>query len=362
MPRSSKGPRLYLKPARRDGEAPLWIIRDGRRSISTGCGFGDRPNAERRLAEYIGRKYQPARRERVLSEIKLRDVISIYLKDVAPRQANIKKVGERGERLLKFFGSKTLDQVNGGLCREYVEWRGNDGGSRRDLQDLAAAINYHHKEGHHREVIRVVLPQAGPSRVRWLTRKEVARLLWVCLTTHELQRGQKTKKRPFHHLTRFITLGVYTGSRPGAILGLSWHQLIGSGYVDLDRGLIYRKAVGSRDTNKRQPPVPMAPQLLRLMRRWHRQDSQKGPVVRFSGKQVLSVKTALKRAVELAGLDTSVTAYSLRHTTASWLIQKGVSTRKVAEILGTSEAMIERHYGHLAPDHLRDEVAAIGRK
>lgn len=362
MSRTSKGPRLYLKPARREGEEPLWIIRDGRRSVSTGCGFSNRADAERRLAEYIGRKYQPARGERSLSEIKLRDVISIYLKDKAPEQANIKKVGERAERLLQFFGGKTLNQINGGLCREYVAWRGNDGGSRRDLQDLAAAINYHHKEGHHRELVRVVLPPAGPSRARWLTRSEIARLLWVCLSTKEIQLGSKTKKRPFHHLTRFIIIGVYTGSRPGAILGLSWHQQIGSGYVDLERGLIYRKAVGARETNKRQPPVPMAPQLLRLMRRWSRQDGKKGPVVRFSNRQVKSVKTALKRAVELAGLDTSVTAYTLRHTTASWLIQKGVSTRKVAEILGTSEAMIERHYGHLAPDHLRDEVAAIGRK
>lgn len=362
MSRTSKGPRLYLKPARREGEEPLWIIRDGRRSISTGCSISNRADAERRLAEYIGRKYQPARRERALSEIKLRDVISIYLKDVAPRQANIKKVGERAERLLQFFGGKTLDQVNGGSCRQYVEWRGNDGGSRRDLQDLAAAINHHHKEGHHRELIRIVLPPAGPSRVRWLTRSEIARLLWVCLTTRELQSGHKTKKRPFIHLTRFIMIGVYTGSRPGAILGLSWHQQIGSGYVDLDRGLIYRKAVGSRETNKRQPPVPISPNLNRLLRLWARSDNRHGPLVRFSGRQVKSVKTALKRAVELAGLDTSVTAYTLRHTTGSWLTQKGVSTRKVAEILGTSEAMIERHYGHLAPDHLRDEVAAIGRK
>ena len=71
---------------------------------------------------------------------------------------------------------------------------------------------------------------------------------------------------------------------------------------------------------------------------------------------------ALRRAVRLAGLDESVTGYTLRHTTASWLLQGGVSTAKTAAILGTSEAMIERHYGHLAPDHLRDEVAMIGRR
>jgi integrase len=56
-----------------------------------------------------------------------------------------------------------------------------------------------------------------------------------------------------------------------------------------------------------------------------------------------------------------VTAYTLRHTTASWLVQKGRPTHKVAAVLGTSEKMIEKHYGHLSPDHLREDVAALGK-
>ena len=105
----------------------------------------------------------------------------------------------------------------------------------------------------------------------------------------------------------------------------------------------------------------MAPELSRLMARWARADGYSGPVVRFGGAPVQSVKTAMARATRLAGLDTSVTAYTLRHTTACWLVQAGVSSRKVAELLGTSEALIERTYGHLEPDHLRAEVGMIGR-
>lgn len=297
-------------------------------------------------------------------------MIRVYLDDVVPGQARPEKGGERALRLLEFFGGKTLDQINGALCREYAAWRegkgnsnkGTGGGARRDLQDLQAAINHHHREGLHREDVRVVLPPAGAPRARWLTRSEVARLLWVCLTTREHQDGAATDKRPLRHLARFILIGVYTGSRPGAILGLNWDRGIGRGWVDLERGLIYRRAEGARETAKRQPPVPLAPELWRLMRRWARKDGQRGPVVRFRGQAVLSVKTGLNRAVRLAGLDDSVTAYVLRHTTASWLIQRGVSASKVAEVLGTSAAMVDRHYGHLAPDHLRDAVARIGRK
>lgn len=373
MPRESKGARLYLRAAKKiDGRTvpSRWVIRDGSREISTGLGQSDRGEAERRLAAYLAEKYEPPRRERPLSEILIADVIAIYAADVAPGQARPKKAKERAKRLLDYFGEMTLDQITGATCRDYAADRegkgksrkGTGGGARRDLQDLAAAINHHHREGLHRESVRVALPPRGEARQRWLTREEVAALVWTCLTVREVQEGAKTDKRPLRHLARFILIGVYTGSRPGAILGASWDRQIGRGWADLDNGLLYRHADGARATAKRQPPVPLAPQLWRLMRRWKREDKETGPVVRFAGGSIQSVKTGLKRACKLAGLDAAVTAYTLRHTTGSWLAQRGVSTRKIAEVLGTGEAMVERHYGHLAPDHLRDEVAMIGRR
>lgn len=371
MPRQSKGARLYLQPEQREKSGyvrpAVWLIRDGRKRIVTGCGAGAREEAERKLADYLAAKYEPARRERPLSSVRITDVISVYLDDVAPRQANPAKAAERAGRLLEFWGTKMLSAVSGASVRDYISWRGTNGGARRDLQDFQAAINYAHKEGLFRESVRIPLPPAGAPRTRWLTRSEVARLVLTCLTTRETQEGKATKKRPLLHVARFILIGVYTGSRPGDILGLSWEATTHRGRVDLDQGMIYRKPTAKRETTKRQPPVPVSPPLLRLLRRWSRFDGDKGPVVYHGDPAkphvpILSVKTAMGRAVKLAGLDTGVTAYTLRHTTGSWLVQAGVSTRKVAEVLGTSEQMIERHYGHLAPHHLRDEVAVLGRK
>ncbi len=45
------------------------------------------------------------------------------------------------------------------------------------------------------------------------------------------------------------------------------------GYVDLDHGVIYRKAVGERVAhNKRKPPAKIPPRLLRFLRYWKDQD------------------------------------------------------------------------------------------
>jgi integrase len=228
MPRRSRGPYLWLRPPRqrpdKGAERSTWIIKDGGLQHATGCGASERPKADLALATYIAAKYEPAPRERDITEILIADILNIYLTDVAPRQARPEKAAERCERLLEFFGARCLSDIIGATCRAYAEWRGSNGGARRDLQDLAAAIGRHHKEGLHRSVVRVALPPRGKARQRWLTRSEVARLLWTCWRNREVQEGKPTDKRPLRHLVRVLLIGVYTGSRPGAILNASWRQ------------------------------------------------------------------------------------------------------------------------------------------
>ncbi len=375
MPRRSKGPYLWLRPARRDARGRVtehahWIIKDSGRQISTGCSVDARAQAEKQLAEYIAAKHAPERRERALHEIRISDVIAIYLADVAPGQARPEKVGERAERLLEFFGTRRLDEITGALCRAYVDFRrgkghsnkGETGGAKRDLEDLRAAINHHAKEGLHRGVVRVVLPERGKARQRWLTRSEAAKLVWTCWTTRETQDGEPTAKRPLRHLCRFLLLGLYTGSRPGAVLTAAWDKGPGRSWIDLERGLFHRHAEGKVATSKRQPSVKLSPRLQAHLRRWKRIDGGCGFVVTFNGQPTASTKTALSRAVRLSGIDGGVSAYTLRHSAASWLVAKGLPTRKVADFLGTSEAMIINHYGHLAPDYQDEAALAIGRK
>jgi hypothetical protein len=63
-------------------------------------------------------------------------------------------------------------------------------------------------------------------------------------------------------------IGLYTGTRAGAIATASPYREPGRSYVDLDRGIFYRKAIGRRATKKRQTPAPIPPRLLVHMRRW----------------------------------------------------------------------------------------------
>jgi hypothetical protein len=287
MPRQSRGPYLWLRPARerddKGAEHAVWIIKDAGRQVSTRLRSTKRREAERALADYIASKYAPERRERDIAQIPIADVIGLYLTDVAPQQARPEKAAERCGRLLDFFGERTLDAVTGSTCREYAAWRegkgqsnkGTGGGARRDLQDLAAAIGHHSKEGLHRGLVRVALPPKGKARQRWLTRDEAARLLWTCWRAREVQEGNPTGKRPLRHLARFLLLGIYTGSRPGAILNAAWRQAPGRSWIDTANGVFHRHADGEAESTKRQPSVRLAPRLLAHLRRWERLDASK---------------------------------------------------------------------------------------
>jgi integrase len=374
MPRRSKNARLWLRPARRNKTGKvtrhaIWIILDGGKHVATGCSEGETERAEQLLAAYIAEKYHPDRRARDLHNIDVADVLSIYVDDCAERHANQKRFRARISRLNDFFGGMMLADVTGSSCRRYVKHRANSGGARRDLEDLRAAINHHAKEGLHREIVRVVLPSKGSPRDRWLTRAEVARMLWGCWRTREVQtvhrgllNGKKieTDRYPLRHVARFILIALGTGTRAGAVMTASLTRGPGKSFVDLDRGLFYRLAEGKRATNKRQPPVPLPPRLLAHMRRWARCGAIKDYFVEWNGKPVHSIKVGFKRAVALAGLPGKVSPHTLRHTAATWLMQAGVDKWEAAGFLGMSVEMLDRVYGHHHPAHMRGAVEALG--
>jgi hypothetical protein len=50
------------------------------------------------------------------------------------------------ENLGDFFGERTVGELNGQLQRDFADQRGSQSAARRELETLAAAINYHVKD------------------------------------------------------------------------------------------------------------------------------------------------------------------------------------------------------------------------
>jgi hypothetical protein len=140
MPARNKGPRLYLRRARRDkegGHSSVWLILDGKDQHSTGCAAHDLEGAERALTRYLAGKHARAARQsgsRNPGQIPIADILTLYLTDVAPKHARPDETKGRIRELDKFFGERMLSYVSGETCRAYVAQRSTDAAARRELE------------------------------------------------------------------------------------------------------------------------------------------------------------------------------------------------------------------------------------
>lgn len=385
MPRTSKGARLVWRDESRKADGSLrnsagWFIRDGSTFISACGGTGDRERAEKKIAEFITEKYQPAReRGRDPDSVAIADVVNVYLKDKAPEHAKPAETAARLVTVLEWFGERTLGEINGQLCRDYAAAHGGGAAARRQLEDLRAAINYYRKESYVTSVPAVTLPNKPESRERWLTRDEAAKLLWAAWRMKQNWKGQASDRRTARHVARFILVALYTGTRSAAICNAAMRPTEGHGHIDLERGVFYRRAPGAKQTKKRQPPVKLPERLVAHMRRWSltpleiktknrgksrnvgRMISQDF-VVEWNGKPVASVKKAFRRVRIAAGLGDDVTPHVFRHTAATWLMQQGADVWSAAGFLGMTVDMLIETYGHHHPDYQADAAEAITSK
>ena len=132
-------------------------------------------------------------------------------------------------------------------------------------------------------------------------------------------------------LVRFT---AYTGLRLGEVMGLGPDNVLDDAVVLYD----------TKNSHPRVVPVP---------------DRVKPLLDAIPWKITETVRRneweAARQAVGLA----HVHWHDLRHTYASWLAAKGVSDRKMGELLGHRSAQMVRRYAHLRAEALRDEVADL---
>lgn len=363
MPQNRKPPRLWLRNEL-DAEGKQrswWIIKDRGRNIRTGCLAHQIAEAGEKLSEYLADSYQAPRGGRA-SEITVGDVLAVYLEEKSARTAAPRTTEQIIGRLNDFFGAMTVSEIKGKVCRDFVEARGTESGARRDLEFMRAAVRFYHKEYGLDVLPAFTLPDKSEPRERYLTRPEAAALLWAAMGWEKQGEGENSywlrrRDQKRMHLARLIVIGLYTGTRPGAILSLQWLRSTTGGFVDLDRGVIFRRADGERVAhNKRKPAVKMARRLIAHMARWKRLDGWTPDhaglryAVHYQGERIIKPNKAFRSAIAAAGLSSDVTPHILRHTRGTWLAQAGVPSGEAAASLGLTVEEYERTYLHNDPD------------
>jgi integrase len=152
-----------------------------------------------------------------------------------------------------------------------------------------------------------------------------------------------------------IVLAVSTGMRLGEVVNLQW------GHIDFQRKqLIVQNTNLFNTKSKRNRRIPISNDLFPILAKMERR-SQCDFVFHSDGKQLRPdyVTKKFKRFVRSSNIDKTLHFHSLRHSTASLLVQANVPIYTVKEIMGHSQITTTMIYSHLSESHLQDSINNI---
>ncbi|BBP46279.1 integrase [Thiosulfatimonas sediminis] len=242
------------------------------------------------------------------------------------------------KRFSEVVGNPFIDQIDRKMINEFILKRQDDGVSNttinRTLQKLRSLLNKAKREW---EVIDGELPfikmftESGNTRVRWLTRNQVKRL------AHRLP----------EHLADMMLFSVETGLRESNVTRLRWDQIHFSEKVIVVEG---------DDVLKSDNPfmVPLTEKALEILKR--NRGNHPDRVFTFRGNPVKKASTkAFREAVDSCGIR-DFRWHDLRHTWATWHVQRGTPLEILQKLGGWSSLQSVQRYAHYGYKDLRPYV------
>lgn len=361
MPRKP-GPARLERDRKRPKDGNWYIYwTEGGRSREHSTGTRDRDEAELYFEEWKLRRRRPGRAVHP-EEFFVTDAVSHYLTHQLDEVMDPERLANAAKPIIKFFDGYSVGEVHDALVKDYCAQRRRrkniqDGTLRKELGFLSAAIRFAKDEKLITDTVKIRLPSKPEGRIRFLTCDEAIRLIRNSRTKGRNQGCETVPETLTEHLTLFLRIGLLTGQRKEAILSLRWDD------INFESDSIDWNPVGRKRTSKQRPqsriPKRLKKHLLRRRRRFPHDDH----VVTFRGRPVKNIRRAFHTAVEAAGLETTgarkVVPHTMRHTCATWLMQKAAPKWDTCGFLGMKMETLERNYGHHHPDHQKGPGDAI---
>ena len=217
---------------------------------------------------------------------------------------------------------------------------------RRELAVLSAAAEHAIRKGHDiRNPRGIIELEVKPVSFFWLSVDQSKRLL-------EASREAKQASANDYALYDYIKIGLYTGFRPGEILGLTIDR------VSFEHNSIKLAQTKSNKTHD----MPIAANIADCLRRRIAFAEKHGSRLLFvnkdTGKAYDSFRKPFRVACKAAHIPVGMKdaeiqgcrVYDLRHTFASWSIQSGMSLAQLCDLMNHSDIKTTMIYAHLAPD------------
>lgn len=210
----------------------------------------------------------------------------------------------------------------------------------RDMAALRAALNHAHTHGN------VMSDISWLAALKPVERASKQRDLYL-----DIQQRRDLVNNAPTDLANFLKGMSLVPLRPGALAALTVASFdkrlsvltIGKDKAGQDRKIKLPKDTAAFFKALCTDKLPAAPLFTMADGRAWIKDYWKGPI---------------KAAAKAAGLPDNTTAYTLRHSTITDLVQK-IDLLTVAQLSGTSVEMIQAHYGHLQHDRAAEALAGL---
>lgn len=338
-------------PQRRPDSPFWWISYTDHRGKRTRVSSGTADYAEAKALEAQRRaEAWRARQWGVQPDRTFDQVMLAWLDATAAERRDPERVRYALKRLQPHFTGMGMAAIEPDVVAGYKAQRAAAGAGpatvAKELQTASAAVKWCQRELGWQipNPFQGRSPRRPEGRVRWATEAEAQRLLVA---------AAQARRAPY--LYDFVVLGFATGMRPGEILGLEVAQ------VDLEGARVHFRPEETK--GGRYASVPLNGHALAAVRRrlaWRAEHCPRAAhlFTDRKGRRIVSVKKAFAAACERAGLE-DFHPHDLRRTAASWLVQRGVDIRRVAELLRHKDLRATMIYAHLAPEHGREAVAQL---
>jgi integrase len=221
---------------------------------------------------------------------------------------------------------------------------------RRDLTLLVAALN--HSVAQHRmkasEVPHIDLPPENGPRVRWLTDAELARL-FAAAAEISAEKGRVSR------IERWLHIAYYAARRKAAVEGLAWDR------IDFELNTADFDVPGRRRTKKRRGVAYLHPRLRTVLERARveREAGDNGQPSPWVLDHPGDIRAAFRVLRSRAGLGPDVTIHTLKHSSITHMLRRGVSIWDVAGATETSPETIRKVYGNHVPEAMKAALTAL---
>jgi site-specific recombinase XerD len=248
------------------------------------------------------------------------------------------------KKLLTFFGDIQLNDLTHQKLDMYFQERIKTKSiyvARRDLINISSFFNYAIPNGYAlenpiKQFKRFKLPEKLPAFFSEIEFK-------LLLDTIENE-----------DIKDLVIFAVQTGLRQMELITLQWDQinLINKNLLLDNRNYLTK--------SKKIRNVPLSTTALNILEK--RNSTQNfGHVFTYNGEKIDQdfICRKYKSYIRSIPINPKLNFHSLRHTFASWLVQRGVSIYIVSKLLGHADIKTTEIYAHLRSDDLRNAVETL---